>query len=79
MANKCVLHYDSIDTSRDLVTMKELETWKTIINAAEVRHYAPIIELSSTLKESVMILKGDLFQEQEKQPDDKSKVCPGIY
>lgn len=48
---KCILHKHSIkiDKSEKLVELQNYESWLTLLEAAKVRNYAPVLELCTTL------------------------------
>ena len=42
---------DCSDETGDLVSLKDLESWKTLLNAAVIRNYEGILSISKTLNE----------------------------
>ena len=44
---KCIIH--CTDDSSDLVNPKDVESWKTLLQAAQIRNYQEIVELSKSL------------------------------
>ena len=46
---KCIIHCCK-DTG-ELATLKDLESWKTLLNAATIRNHEPILEIAKTLEE----------------------------
>ena len=46
---ECIIHCS--DETGDLVSLKDLESWKTLLNAAVIRNYEGILSISKTLNE----------------------------
>ena len=42
---------DCCKDTGELATLKDLESWKTLLNAASIRNQEPILEIAKTLKE----------------------------
>ena len=47
--DECIIHCS--DETGDLVSLKDLESWKTLLNAAVIRNYEGILSISKTLNE----------------------------
>ena len=46
---ECIIH--CCNDRGELATLKNLESWKTILNAATIRNHEPILEIAKTLEE----------------------------
>ena len=46
--DECVIHYS--DETGDLVSLKDLESWKMLLNAAVIRNREGILSIAKTLK-----------------------------
>ena len=46
---ECIIHCS--DETGDLVSLKDLESWKTLLNAAVIRSHEGILSIAKTLKE----------------------------
>lgn len=51
---QCILHLPSIklDTNEKLIELQNYKSWQTLLEAAQVRHYEPVLELCTTLSDS---------------------------
>ena len=47
MRNDCLIHCTK--DSGDLSSVQDLQSWQTLVRAAEIRHYAPILDLAKTV------------------------------
>ena len=47
--DECIIHCS--DETGDLVSLKDLESWKTLLNAAVIRNLEGILSIAKTLKE----------------------------
>ena len=46
---ECIIH--CCNDTGELETLKDLESWKTLLNAATIRNHEPILEIAKTLEE----------------------------
>ena len=44
---RCIIHYESVESLTELVQLRDLESWKNFLKAAEIRDYAPLIGIST--------------------------------
>lgn len=51
---KCILrkHSTKVDPEEKLTELQSYECWQTLLEAAQVRNYEPILELCKTLKDN---------------------------
>ena len=42
----CIIHYATVEQSGKLLHLRDYESWKTLLRAATVRNYSPILELN---------------------------------
>ena len=47
----CVIHHDSIKDDDKLISPRDFDSWITILNAANIRQYIVILDISSSLNE----------------------------
>ena len=43
----CIIHYESVESLTELVQLRDLGSWKNLLKAAKIRHYAPLIGIST--------------------------------
>ena len=49
---RCIIHTETYEKdSGPLITPKDYNSWKTLLDAAQVRNYAPILEIAGRLCE----------------------------
>ena len=49
MRNDCLNIIHCTKDSGDLSSVKDLQSWKTLVRVAEIRQYAPILDLTKTV------------------------------
>ena len=45
----CLIHCSSEDQNTNLVSPQDIDSWKTLLRAAEIRDHAPILEIARDL------------------------------
>ena len=50
----CIIHHSSISESEKLISPNDLASWKSLVNAATIRHHEPILNLISTLDDETL-------------------------
>eukprot|EP00058_Branchiostoma_floridae_P000977 XP_002586465.1 hypothetical protein BRAFLDRAFT_106667 [Branchiostoma floridae] len=82
----CVIHCSPNDeTESKLISPQSIDSWKTLLRAAEIRNYTPVIELAKSLSEgeipdikyhrtcrSIFTMKKDLDRLAKQNADEKS-------
>ena len=53
MRNDCLNIIHCTKDSGDLSPVQDLQSWKTLVRAAEIRQYAPILDLAKTVRTTV--------------------------
>ena len=48
----CIVH--CTDASDDLVSIPPMESWKTLLNAATIRHHQAVLDIASNLPDGVV-------------------------
>ena len=43
----CIIHYESVESLTELVQLRDLGSWKNLLKAVKIRHYAPLIGIST--------------------------------
>ena len=52
MKKKCIIHTETYDKDTGpLITPKDYDSWKTLLDAAQVRNHGPILEIAARLSE----------------------------
>ena len=41
--NGCIIHYESVCDSNKLISLRDVDSWKYLYRAAEIRNYEPIL------------------------------------
>ena len=49
--DKCIIHFEQV-TEEHLVELKDQASWETLLNAAKIRKFEPLIELDKNLGQS---------------------------
>ena len=49
--DKCIIHFEQV-TEEHLVELKDQALWETLLNAAKIRKFEPLIELDKNLGQS---------------------------
>ena len=49
---KCIIHMSEDDGN--LVTPKDIDSWKTLLKAADIRNYKPVLEVAKTVEEGAI-------------------------
>ena len=49
--DKCIIHFEQV-TEEHLVELKDQASWETLLNAAKIRKFEPLIELAKNLGQS---------------------------
>ena len=44
---RCIIHYESVESLTELVQLRDLGSWKNLLKAAKIRDYAPFIGIST--------------------------------
>ena len=47
----CIIH--CANASDDLVSIQSMESWKTLLNAAAIRHHQAVLDVASNLPDGV--------------------------
>lgn len=51
MNDFCIIHTTDEGSSNGLKTLKDLESWKTLLKAAKLRQHKPLLEIAENLSE----------------------------
>ena len=49
---QCIIHISEDDSN--LVTPKDIDSWKTLLKAADIRNYKPVLEAAKTVEEGAI-------------------------
>ena len=82
----CIIHYPEEDSNAPLISPKDIPSWKTLLNAAQVRQHKPLLDIAKELPEETIpqilyhrqcrsrfTLKRDLLLLQKPNNDEHNK------
>ena len=51
-AEECIIHHESVKKEEKLVSIQDVESWNTLLNAAKIRNYQPIVAIAANTEEN---------------------------
>lgn len=49
-APSCIIHYPEEDSQSSLISVKDLASWETLLNAAQIRKHKPLLDIAAALE-----------------------------
>jgi len=51
VSKTCIIHFESVDLGNNLVSLRDLDSWNTLLRAARLRQHTLLLDIAATLSE----------------------------